>query len=197
VNGAAGVRCVGITISSSECLRIGQTSVIEDWQQADPYLNERYQLVSPTYYRYLILIEKLQRRFKMKTSLLTFVLVISSTFAFAGQKASLKATYEALNVTASLVNPGIGGGSRLEKKIGNLSCSMTTSILAEMKTDYSCHLEQNNQPKKIYQALNTKEIAVNGGIGIASKLVKTAGPLTCSKSVSILGGSPAEYSCSL
>ena len=133
----------------------------------------------------------------MKLFALAFISLISSNIVVAGTNTSSKAIYNALTVRAVNVNPGILGSSRLEKSVGNLTCTMSTVIYPNAKPSYGCSLGQNNNPKAVYNALNVKEVNMNPGIAGSYRLQKAVGGLVCEKSAIVVLNARPEYMCSL
>lgn len=110
-----------------------------------------------------------------------------------------QAIYEALNVEAVHLNPGVAGSGRFGKSVGGLSCEMSRVIVPNAVAHYSCTLladgesdEVNHQA--IFDALNVEPQYLNPGIAGRFRVRKQVGNLSCVTS-QLLSSQEAHTSC--
>lgn len=138
---------------------------------------------------------------------LVFLAVLGlSSLTFAGQEnAGLGPSfynpgqiYEALNVEAVAMNPGIAGVGHFRKSVGGLACDKSTVIYPNAQPSYSCVVDETAEDfKAIYQALKVKGKLVNPGIAGRFRVVKSIGGLTCVKSQIVDHRAKVTYGCDI
>ncbi len=131
---------------------------------------------------------------------LGFALVLSTPLsAFAAKKTvtgdDAEAIYNALKIVSvsPYTVPAAGGGSQ-EKKVGQLKCFYTYVCYPGAKPQFSCSMDDDLDPKAIFEALTTEAVSVDSEIAGHYKRVKSVGSLRCSES-GLLGTSEPLFSC--
>lgn len=131
---------------------------------------------------------------------LVLVLLSLTTFAQAGvpgsdlfrgrpsiQSVNLEAQkiYDALNVEAVEVNPGIAGSMRLRKAVGGLTCEMSRVVVPNVVTYYNCELANEVEGvnhEAIFEALNVEAVHLNPGFAGKFRVRKVVANLSCTMS---------------
>ncbi|MBC7466347.1 MAG: hypothetical protein H7256_10175 [Bdellovibrio sp.] len=140
----------------------------------------------------------------MKIIFVTLLAV--SSLAFGGQENAgigynlynPGAIYEALNVEAVALNPGVAGVGHFRKTVGGLTCEKSTIIMPNAKPKYSCEIDQKAENfGAIYEALKAKVKVLNPGIVGAARLQKSVGGLSCIKATIVVPQAKPSYSCTM
>jgi len=125
-------------------------------------------------------------------------MIFSFSLFAEGELSSSQSIYEALDVEAIQVNPGINGVYRLEKGVGGLYCAKSKVVSPNAEDEYFCDLlVEEMDAEAIYNALLVEEVADEPMRFGAMRFFKSVGELVCLKSKIVYPGSKFEYSCTL
>ena len=118
------------------------------------------------------------------------LLVSANAFAYNAED-----IYNALDVVAVDLNPGIAGSSRTEKAVGGLSCIRELIIVPDAVPSFDCMMSKAISSEEIYNALDVVEVNLNPGIVGASRTEKAVGGLSCIKELVIVPEAVPSYDC--
>ena len=135
----------------------------------------------------------------MKNIIGIFLILGSVSSAYSSEVVADKEIYEALDVPAVNLTPGMAGAFNFGKSIGGLSCIKEGVVYPGAEASYTCTLEEPMDAQKIYDALNIEEIYddYDGDLFGFYEERKEVGNLSCKKESMNWRGTKPRFSCFL
>ncbi len=135
----------------------------------------------------------------MKNIIGILFIIGSISYAYSHDGQADKEIYNALEVQAVDLTPGMAGAYKFEKKVGGLSCIKTGVVYPGAEASYTCSLGNHVDAQKIYDALNTEETYddYDGDLYGFYEERKEVANLSCKKESMNWRGTKPRYSCLL